>query len=95
MNDIFIIAEDINFETANYIYYFQGDDFCKKIFEFVKNDMKNRYDENIEFKKKYYYEFISDSIGRLLLKYKDCSCLYSPKNNYITKEIFFRKLKKY
>lgn len=94
MNDIFIIADDSNYETLYFDYYFQGKEFHIDIVEFIKDYMKNHYDENIEFKKKYNYYFTDVTKGKIIIYYKDCSCLFGKTNNYLTKEIFFRKLKK-
>lgn len=95
MDDIFIIADDVNFEILYFDYFFQGKEFHKDIASFIKDYMKNKYDENIKFKKKYKWYFTCFDKGKIVLYYKDCSCLFSKKHDYLTKEIFFYKLKRF
>lgn len=95
MSDIFIIADDQNFETLYFDYYFQGKEFHYDIFSFIKNYMRTHYDENIEFKKRYNHYFVDSDKGKIVIYYKDCSCLFSKKHDFLTKEIFFRKLKRF
>ena len=55
--------------------------------------MKQKYDpELVVFKTKHY--MINENIGKIILYYRDCSCLFNKQssNSYLTKEIYCRKL---
>jgi hypothetical protein len=97
-NDVIIIADDINFETV-YLQYYFADTGDKSVFEviakFIKNDMMERYDADIVFKDKYQHYYIDKDRGKMMLKYRDCTCMLFDDKFYLTKEIFFRKLKKF
>lgn len=92
---IWIISEDINFETSYLEIYFSGKTFINDMTNYYITLMRKRYDPDIKIKNVKHY-MINDNIGKIIIKYRDCSCLLTNnKNSYITKEIFFRKLKKY
>lgn len=94
-NDIFIIADDINFEVPYFNCYFQGKNYHYDIVSFIKEYMRTHYDEDVKFKKKYSHFFISDNKGKVIMYYKDCSCSFGKKHGFLTKEIFFYKIKRF
>ena len=57
--------------------------------------MRDSYDEGIVFKKKYTHYPINDNNSKLILTYKDCSCIHLKNKHYLTKEIFIKKIQKY
>jgi len=89
---IWIISEDVHFENPYLDIYFQGKDYLNDMICFIYDNMKNRYDPEIKILTTKHY-MINNSIGKLIIHYRDCSCLLSKQgsNSFLTKELFYRK----